>query len=113
VPEPSAFKVETAVEELKSHKSSGIDQILAELIKIGGRKICFETHKLISIWNKEESPKDWKESIIVPNYKKGNKTDCGNYRGIPLLPTVYTVQQKSSSLKFQTSRPGSDIQLAS
>ena len=29
VPEPSAFEVELAVEKLKSHKSPGIDQILA------------------------------------------------------------------------------------
>ena len=29
VPEPGAFEVELAVEKLKSHKSPGIDQILA------------------------------------------------------------------------------------
>jgi hypothetical protein len=32
VPEPSAFEVELAIENLKSHKSPGIDQIPAELI---------------------------------------------------------------------------------
>ena len=36
VPEPSAFEVELAVKKLKSHKSPGIDQIPAELIKAGG-----------------------------------------------------------------------------
>jgi hypothetical protein len=35
VPEPSAFEVELAIEKLKSHKSPGIDQIPAELIKAG------------------------------------------------------------------------------
>ena len=32
VPEPSAFEVELAIDKLKSHKSPGIDEILAELI---------------------------------------------------------------------------------
>jgi sorting nexin-29 len=42
-------------------------------------------HKLInSVWNKEELPDQWKESIIVPIHKKGYKTDCNNYRGISL-----------------------------
>ena len=33
VPEPSVFEVELAIENLKNHKSPGIDQIPAELIK--------------------------------------------------------------------------------
>ena len=45
----------------------------------------------ISIWNKEELPEEWKESIIVPIHKKGDKTDCNNYRGILLLPTTYKI----------------------
>jgi hypothetical protein len=71
---------------------SAIDQIPAELIKAGGRTIRFEIHKLInSIWNKEELPEQWKESIIVPIYKKGDLTDCSNYRRISLLSTTYKI----------------------
>ena len=44
VPEPSVAEVELAIEKLKSHKSPGIDQIPAELIKAGGRTICLEIH---------------------------------------------------------------------
>ena len=40
VPEPSAFEVELAISKLKSHKSPGIDEIPAELIKAGGGTIC-------------------------------------------------------------------------
>ena len=76
----------------KSHKSPGIDQIPAELIKAGGRTIRYETHKLIiSVWNKEELPEEWKESIVVPFYMKGDKTDCNNYRGISHLSSVYKI----------------------
>jgi len=46
VPEPSTFEV-MAIEELKRHKSQGIDQIPAGLIKVGGRTICSEIHELI------------------------------------------------------------------
>jgi hypothetical protein len=91
VPEPSVSEIELANEKLKSHKSPGIDHIPAELIKAGGRTIGCEIHKLIiSIWNKEELPEEWKESIIVPNYK-GDKTDFNNYRGISLLPATYKI----------------------
>jgi len=69
VPEPSDFEVELAIEKLKSHKSPGIDQIPAELIKAVGRTVrCVIQKLIISIWNKEELPEDWKESIIVRTY---------------------------------------------
>ena len=84
-----------AIEKLKSHKSPGIDQIQAELIKAGLRQICYEIHKLIiSISNKEELPEEWKELIIVPIYKNGDKTVCNIYRDISLLPNAYSILSK-------------------
>jgi len=47
VPEPSASEFDSAIEKIKSQKSPGIDQIPAELIEAGGRKIRYEFHKLI------------------------------------------------------------------
>ena len=92
MPEPCAFDIELAIEKLKSHRSPGIDQISAELIKAGGRIIRSEIHKLvISIGNKDELPEEWKESITVPIYKNSDKTDCSNYRGISLLSTTYKI----------------------
>jgi len=84
-----------AIVKLKGHKSPGIYQIPAELIKAGGRTIRCEIHKLIiPIWNKEELTGKWKESIIVPVYKKGDKTDYSNYRGMSLLSTTYRISSK-------------------
>ena len=80
------------IEKLKRHKSPGIDHIPAELIKAGGRIFRSEIHKYInSTWNKEELSEEWKESIIVLLHKKGDKTDCNNYRGLSLLSTTYKI----------------------
>jgi hypothetical protein len=92
VPEPSAFEVKLPIEKLQSHKLLGIDQIPVKLIKAGGGTILYENHKLIiSIRNNEELSEEWKESIIVHIYKKGDKTDCSNNGGISFLPTLYTI----------------------
>jgi len=65
VTDASTSEVELPIEKLKSHKSPGIDQISAELIKAGGRTIRCEIHKIIIfIWNKERFPEEWKESIL-------------------------------------------------
>jgi hypothetical protein len=67
---------------LKKYKSPGSDQIPAELIQAGGEILVSVIHKLINyVWNKEELPDQWKESIIVPIHKKGDKTDCNTTIG--------------------------------
>jgi hypothetical protein len=74
--DPSPSEVEIAIAKLKWHKSPGNDQIPAELIQAGCETLWSEIQKLINyIWNKEELFDQWKESIIVPIYRKGDITD--------------------------------------
>ena len=62
----------------------------SELIQAGGCKLYEEIYKLIVlIWNKEELPQNYKESINVPFHTKDNNMNCHKYRGISLLFTSY------------------------
>jgi hypothetical protein len=58
--------------KLLSQSRRSINHQVAELIQAGGEILLSVIHKLINyVWNKEELPDQWKESIIVPVRKKG------------------------------------------
>ena len=46
------------------------------------------------IWKEECVPMKWREGLIVSLFKKGNKEDPGNHRGITLLSVVGKVFSK-------------------
>jgi hypothetical protein len=71
VPEPSALEGEVAIGKLD------VNKVPAELLSAGREILRSGIHKLIkSISNKDELPHQWKESVVVPIHKKGDKTDC-------------------------------------
>jgi hypothetical protein len=59
----TAEPAEIVFANLKTYKSPGSNQILAELIQAGGETLMSVFHKLIhSISSMEELPDQWKES---------------------------------------------------
>jgi len=97
---------------LKRLNSPGIHHIPAVLIKAGDRTLVYETNTLInSVCLKQELPEQWKDSIIVPIYAMGNKTDCRNYTGLSLLLsrlTTYAGENSGNHRGFRRSRPTTD-----
>jgi hypothetical protein len=78
-----SFEAEIATEKLKRYKPPDSDQMPEEMIQAWSETLLFGIHTHInSIWNREELPDQWKESITIPVYKKGNKTDFSNYHAI-------------------------------
>ena len=85
-------EVRGAITALKNNKSPGRDNISAEQLKYGGSDLEKAIHELIAkIWETELIPDDWNEGIICPIFKKGDKFQCSNYKGITLISTVYKV----------------------
>ena len=74
------------VMHLKNGKAPGVDMISAEEIVASGKEGEQALFSLCRrIWQKEEFPDEWKQSVILPIYKKKDKLICDNYRGISLL----------------------------
>ena len=80
-------EVVSAVKKLKVGKAPGIDKITAEMIRSdvdnNSDILC---NLLNKVWSEEKVPQEWKKLIIVKLPKKGNLSDCNNWRGITLLP---------------------------
>jgi len=66
----------------KNNKGAGTDGIHSELMKYGGNKLLNRIYELLrNIWGEERIPEEWKETIIFPIYKTGDRERCDNYRG--------------------------------
>ena len=83
---PTMDEMAKAIAGLKDGKAPGGDGIPAEVWKHGGDNLFSRLHQLITnAWEVGSVPQAWKDASIVTIYKKGDRTDCGNYRGISLL----------------------------
>ena len=79
-------EIARAIAGLKDGKAPGEDGIPAEVWKHGGDNLFSRLHQLITnVWEVGSVPQALKDASIVTIYKKGDRTDCGNYRGISLL----------------------------
>lgn len=89
---PTLIEVEEAVKRMKNFKAPGKDNITSEMLKYAGSELTAQLHEIITeVWESETMPKAWEAGIIVPVYKKGDKLECSNYRGITLLNVAYKV----------------------
>ena len=84
----SKIEIVEAINDLKNGKIPGIDQISAELLKRCATNKSF-IELLYILFNKLYDdgifPSSWAEGVIIPIFKKGERNDTNNYRGITLL----------------------------
>ncbi|KAJ8717892.1 hypothetical protein PYW07_005822 [Mythimna separata] len=83
---PSESEVAKAVLSLKTGKAPGFDLITAEMLQADLTfAVDVLTPLIEKIWTAEELPDDWNKGLIITVPKKGDLSQCDNWRGIALL----------------------------
>jgi hypothetical protein len=90
--EPTYDEINKIIKNLKLNKAARPGEILPEFIKNGGLTLKQKLSQLmVKIWKQEQIPCEWSEGILCPIYKKGDRKQCNNYRGISPLNIIYKI----------------------
>ena len=91
MPDPEEAKA--ATKSLGNSKAVGPDLLAAELLKIDddvNEAGVLERLRAIfvEVLNGGEMPQEWKDATIEVLYKKGDRSNCSNFRSMSLLSHV-------------------------
>ena len=79
--------------KLKRNRACGLDGVPAEFWKAitqrGSTSLQWAVEFCRLCWSNKQVPNSWHESRVALIFKKGDPSDCGNYRPITLLPIGY------------------------
>jgi hypothetical protein len=92
---PSCEEIKRALKYLKNNKAADVDSIATKLFKNGEPNLVDALYEVIQqAWTSETLPRSWTDGVLCPVYKKGDKLDCIDYRGICLLNVTHKVFAK-------------------
>ena len=99
---PTIAEVEAAIAGLKNCKAAGPDGIPPEVYKYGGGSLAESMLKYcVACWEIGDIPTQWKRAKMISIYKrKGEKSDCTNYRGLSLLDVASKIFAKILLARF-------------
>ena len=88
-------EIQDELSKIKSGSSAGPDGIHPRVLK----ETCMEIAKPLAIifnisMKEGRLPKAWKEATVVPIYKKGPRSDPGNYRPVSLTSTCGKLMER-------------------
>ena len=74
-------EVKRALKKTQNGKSAGIDSVTPKLIKADIDLTAEKMAEIFnSLWEEENWPSDWRKGLICKIFKKGDMTDCNNWR---------------------------------
>ena len=81
-----------AIKKAKPKRSTGIDGISMQVLKMSANIIAIPLARLFNISiNKGEFPSRWKTAVVSPILKKGSPKSKENYRPVALLSSMSKV----------------------
>ena len=89
-------EVEVALKGMKHGKAMGPDGIPVEVCNsLGEEGVDMLLDLLQKIFEQEKMLEEWRDTVIVPIFKeKGDIQDCGNYRGIKMIPHTMNIWER-------------------
>ena len=88
---PSKRELKNALGKMKNGKAGGSSGILPEMVKVACEDEEFLELLLAlvhAVWEERRVLQEWADATLIPIPKKGNLSDCNNWRGIALLDVV-------------------------
>jgi len=93
-------EINNIINNIKNNKDPRENNIVAELLKKGGKEIRKKIKDIIvNLWDTYIFPEDWNTAVIYPILIKGDSTKTKNYSGISLLNTCHKVYTSSLLLE--------------
>ena len=88
-------EVKWALGSFTMNKASGGDGIPDELFQILKDDAVKMLHSICQqVWKTQSWPQDWKKSVFIPIWKKGNAKKCSNYHTIALISYANKIMLK-------------------
>jgi exonuclease III len=100
---PTLGELSNTIHLLKNRKATGEDMIPIEILKSfseNGRTMDALLALICECWEKGVVPQEWKDAEITILFKKGDKTNCNNYRGISLMSHVGKIVAKIIAIRL-------------
>ena len=84
----TAAEMATSIEGIKYGKATGEDEIRPDMLNaLTGEGILWLTRVCHVAWRYGKTPRDRQTGVIIPIFKKRDRKQCTNYRGISLFVT--------------------------
>ena len=106
---PTEDEIIEAMDNLKRNKAGGSNGILPEMVIACGANILEYIQDLFDIVWHEGVPQEWKDALLIPIPKKGDLSQCDNWRGTSPLDVFGKVLAKVIQMRLQEEVPVEDV----